>query len=364
MLFDQVRNSAYGRAIAAAVGPHSVVLDLGAGLGLHGMMAARAGAKKVYLVEPAPIIEVTRRIVAANGFSNIELLECRAEELELPEPVDLIISVFTGNFLLEEDLLPSLFTARDRCLAPGGKMIPDLAQMQVAPVTAGAYHDKWVACWREEVAELEGLDFSAARSYAANTLYYDSAEHLSPELLASAGTLMELDLLKAEKAECAHACELSVSRAGTFHGWLGWFRMRLGNEWLSTAPDAPAMHWSQVLMPLDPPLDVSGGDRVTLQLRRPEFGDWVWTTRTAQGKQRASTFLSAPPELAKIHKQAEQYQPRGGALAEAVGYTLSRFDGSSKTQAIAEAVFARWPDEFRNAGEAQQFVRKLVDKYG
>lgn len=44
MVFDQRRNAAYARAIAAHVRPDSVVLDLGAGLGLHGLLAARAGA--------------------------------------------------------------------------------------------------------------------------------------------------------------------------------------------------------------------------------------------------------------------------------------------------------------------------------
>jgi len=46
MIFDSVRNDCYFQAIKDEITENSVVLDLGAGLGLHGFMAAQAGAKK------------------------------------------------------------------------------------------------------------------------------------------------------------------------------------------------------------------------------------------------------------------------------------------------------------------------------
>jgi hypothetical protein len=71
-----------------------------------------------------------------------EKMECisgKIEKVSLPEQVDVIISVFTGNFLLTEDLLPSLFYARDKYLRPGGKMIPDRAKMIIVPVVKSEY---------------------------------------------------------------------------------------------------------------------------------------------------------------------------------------------------------------------------------
>jgi hypothetical protein len=363
MVFDGVRNNAYQRAIEAAVGPDSVVVDLGAGLGLHGLMAARAGARKVYMVEPEAVLEVTRRIVADSGFDTIELIAGRAEELELPEQADLIVSVFTGNFLLTEDLLPSLFAARDRCLAPGGRMIPDLAEMLIAPVSAGDYHHKMVACWSSSTAELKGLDYSAARNYAANTAYYDTAENIVPELLAPPATLMALDLLSAQSANCDQRCEVTVSQAGICHGWLGWFRARLGDEWLSTSPLAPATHWCQVFLPLDPPLAVAVGDTLNLQVQRPQYGDWLWHTRAAGEEQRASTFLSTPLPLGKLRKRADHFQPGATGRAQAAVYALSQVDGSRTTLAIAALVIARWPAEFKDQDDALRFVRQLVVQY-
>src|SRR5437868_14319233 len=58
MVFDDVRNRLYANALRNAIGPHSVVLDLGAGLGTHGLIAATAGARRVYCVEPQPVIRI------------------------------------------------------------------------------------------------------------------------------------------------------------------------------------------------------------------------------------------------------------------------------------------------------------------
>ena len=42
--FDKVRNEAYARALGKVVGPQTTVIDLGAGLGVHGLNAACLGA--------------------------------------------------------------------------------------------------------------------------------------------------------------------------------------------------------------------------------------------------------------------------------------------------------------------------------
>ena len=47
MALDANRNAAYGAALRQAIGPDTVVLDLGAGTGIHGLMAAKLGAKRV-----------------------------------------------------------------------------------------------------------------------------------------------------------------------------------------------------------------------------------------------------------------------------------------------------------------------------
>ena len=59
-LSDRVRLAAFRRAIRAKVRPGMVVLDLGAGTGILGLMALRAGAARVYAVKARPVLQAAR----------------------------------------------------------------------------------------------------------------------------------------------------------------------------------------------------------------------------------------------------------------------------------------------------------------
>ena len=235
MIFDSVRNDCYSQAIKDEITENSVVLDLGAGLGVHGFMAAEAGAKKVYLVEPASVIEITKKIVNSNGLTEkIESIKGTIEDIDLPEKVDCIISVFTGNFLLSEDLLPSLFYARENYLKSGGTLIPDRAKMEVTPVCAQEYYDEYIDCWSNN----SDLDYQAVRHQAVNTLYYDYFNDKNKESLAEPTELLDLDFMQATEASCRSRVSVSITQDGICHGWLGWFKALIGKEWLSTSPDS------------------------------------------------------------------------------------------------------------------------------
>jgi hypothetical protein len=191
MALDATRNQLYREALQQAVRPDSVVLDLGAGTGIHGLIAARLGARRVYLVEPEDILTVAEEIVAANGLQErVRCLRGRLEDIQLPEPVDIIVSAVTGNFLLTEDLLPTLFHARATALKPGCFLIPGAATMEATPVSAPTIHAKEIAGWS---ASAEGLDLSPARSYAANSVFYRLEELGDVAYLAEPRVLQTFD---------------------------------------------------------------------------------------------------------------------------------------------------------------------------
>jgi len=362
MFFDKLRNSYYSAAIEKVVDIDSVVLELGAGLGLHGFMSARKGARKVYLVEPESIIDVTRQLVSANNLSEqVECIRGRIEEIKLPENVDLIISVFTGNFLLSEDLLPSLFYARDKYLSPGGKLIPDRALMEVVPVSAPDYYEKHINCWSDAS---QPANFELVRKYAVNSLYYDEPKERKAEYLSDPAQLIELDFMTANEASCQSKIQVKISQNGVCHGILGWFRARLGEQWLSTSPEDRQMHWSQAFLPLAEPVDVKKGDVLFIELNRPEFGEWTWTVTSETTSQRLSTFLSEPVTPATLEKKSDKYKPRLSQSGKATQDVLLRMNGQELTEKIIDDILTEYQNLFPARKYADQFVKRIVEKYG
>lgn len=64
MIADKVRMNAFEAALRRVVTAGSVVFDIGAGTGIMSLMAARMGARKVYAVEPSPLIRVGARLAS------------------------------------------------------------------------------------------------------------------------------------------------------------------------------------------------------------------------------------------------------------------------------------------------------------
>ena len=362
MALDQVRNDAYARAIGRRVTRDSVVLDLGAGLGIHGLLAAAAGARRVYMVEPEPVINVAREIADAHAFGDrIVTLTGKIEDLELPEPADLIISVFTGDLLFSEDLLPSLFHARDKYLKPGGRMIPEEAELVLVPVCAEEFHAKELDIWSQPHL---GLNFSAARKCAANGLYWQRRGQYAMQRLADPLVISRIDLTQAPKADCKGRAEYTVRQDDDCHGLLAWIRINLDGEWLTTDPEDPPVHWSPVILPLDPPLRLAAGDTVSVELDRPQFGDWTWTIQAPAGRQRHSTFLERPWTLERMQALSPEHKPRLGAEGEAALLSLTMMESNVSNIDIGRELLKRHSARFADEEQALAFVRKLVARYG
>jgi SAM-dependent methyltransferase len=361
MVFDTVRNSAYAKAIQALVTPDSVVLDLGAGLGILGLLAAQAGAKKVYLVEPEPVGQLAREFARASGLADrIVVLQGRIEDIELPEQVDLILSVFTGNLLFSEDLLPSLFHARDRYLKPGGHLLPDRAELLLAPLEAPDLHATHVAGWSQAVAQ---LDFAAARNMAANEILWMPQTEVSGLRLGPETVLCAPDFMNARNGDCSGSATCRIDSTGLCHGLLAWFRIRLGSAWLTTDPRAPALHWMNAVLPLDPPLPLRAGETVTLGLRRPQGGDWTWTLQAEAGLRRHSEFLARVNDPRQLRKAAPDFHPQLDLKGKAAHFVLGQLDGSTSNAQLAQLLLQEFPGMFKDQPTAQAFVLSLVKRF-
>ena len=361
MILDDYRNSLYADSIKKLVHPESVVLDLGAGLGIHGLVAANAGAKKVYLVEPGAGLEVAAKVIARNNSSDrIICVRGNIEEVKLPEPVDIIISVFTGNFLLQEDLLPSLFYARDKYLRKGGTLVPDRAKMEVAPVTTKGLFEKNIASWS---SPSQGIDYGLVREYAANSIYYGDHRDEIDDYLAEPTGIIELDFMTAKKADCRNTIEVKITKDGTCHGWLGWFQTRLGDTWLSTSPQVTRTHWGQAFLPLDPPLQMAAGDTISFQLHRPELGEWTWIVKTGNTEQKHSTFLSHPITPGVLQMKSAEHKAVLNMKGQAALFVLQNLNGSITSNEIATELVKSFPEIFPDHEHAMRFVINLIERF-
>ncbi len=374
MALDGYRNSLYADAMRQVITPDSVVLDLGAGMGIHGLVAAAAGARRVYLVEPQSVVQIAREVAKVNRLDDrVVILQGTIEETELPEPVDLIVSVFTGNLLYSEDLLPSLIHARDRYLKPGGLLIPDLAELVLAPVSAPEMHAKNISCWSDPHL---GLDFSSAHRFAANEILLLTRDELKAEKLAPGSVVTAMDMTTAQHADCLGKAECRIEKSALCHGLLGWIRIKLGERWLSTDPSEPRVHWSPVMLPLDPPLPLEAGETVKISLKRPAHGDWTWSITAQSGTRRHSSFMSRADGPKRLRKLAPSYRPGLSEKGVGVLRVLEMMRDGMSNQEIALAMAGLPPssppsipkgERIRptntNTGEALRQVQGLALRY-
>ena len=361
MAFDETRNAAYIKALEKVVTPESVVLDLGAGLGILGLQAAKLGAKKVYLVEPEDVVCVAREIIKANGLDDrVECLQGKIETITLPEPVDIITSVFTGNFLLSEDLLPSLFFARDHYLKPNGILLPSAAEMEAVPISVPTLFEETIEAW--SVPHL-GIDHSPGRTYANQEIYWLRKELKEAKYLAQPQSLMGLDFHTATSTHCQTQVTFPIQHAGLCHGFAGWFKMQLGEDWLSTAPHEPPLHWSVAYLPLDPPIEVQDGDTLKFGLTRPSYGDWSWQALNGQSRQQRSTFFASALSPKRLRQQTLDFCPKLNDKGSAASYVLSQSDGTLSVRSMAEQLTKQFPQQFPNLQKATPFVQGLLERF-
>ena len=224
MIKDRIRTSAYRQALARAIKPGDVVVDLGAGTGLLTLHACRLGANLVHAIEPNPIIQVAREIVHANGFSQqVTFHQAMSFQVELPERCDVLVTDPRGVLPLYEQAIPTIIDARRRLLKPGGVLIPQRDTIWAALVEApDIYHEHCQEAWRSGDDE---FDMEAAYRRIINS--FDKYRFGLNQLLTEPVRWLLLDYRVIERASACGRVEFEVKRPGTAHGLALWFDSEL-----------------------------------------------------------------------------------------------------------------------------------------
>jgi protein arginine N-methyltransferase 1 len=303
MIADAVRMDAYQRALQQSIKPGAVVADIGTGVGIFALLACRFGARRVYAIEPADVIQVAREIAAASGCADrVEFIQAMSSEVSLPERADVIVSDLAGALPWHERHIPSIVDARQRLLAPGGILIPRADVAWAAVVEVSSFYSRWMGPWD---GERFGLDMTPARRLSENTTVRIRAT--LDDLLTPVQRWGAIDYTRVDDPSVRTCLRWRTARAGVGHGMVVGFERTFGEGTsFSNSPDAPdarrATIYPQMFFPWPEPVSLETDDEVIVELDGRFVGGeylWIWKTELAP-RGRApmrfsqSTFFGAP----------------------------------------------------------------------
>ncbi|XP_053924237.1 protein arginine N-methyltransferase 3 [Cuculus canorus] len=279
MLKDKVRTESYRDFIYQ--NPHifkdKVVLDVGCGTGILSMFAAKAGAKKVIGVDQSEIIYQAMDIIRLNKLENtITLVKGRIEEVALPlEKVDVIISEWMGYFLLFESMLDSVIYAKDKYLAEGGSVYPDICTISLVAVGDMNKHADKLLFWED----VYGFDMSCMKKAVIPEAV---VEVLDPNTLISSATVIKhIDCNAASTPDLEFSSDfiLTITTSTKCTAVAGYFDIffekNCHNKVLfSTGPQCTKTHWKQTVFLLEKPIPVEAGEdlkgKITVRKNRKD----------------------------------------------------------------------------------------------
>jgi len=285
MLADRVRLDAYERALAQVVEPGMAVMDAGTGSGVLAVLAAAAGARRVYGVDNAEVLEHARQVVERSGYTDtVSLVRGDFARVALPEPVDVLVTETFGAFALCEGSVPDVHAAATQNLSAGGRTVPSAIQYWLAPVGDPAVLDEITTPFAHPTVNLSALE--EASMWRGITLSIPETALLAPGI----------QLARVPYPDGGDVVEGSITfrdlPEGQLVGLAGWFALELSPDVvLGTGPSDPETHWHQVFLPLRP-VGVPEGSELQITLRAEPAADdrrglelnWQWRLGAEQGR--------------------------------------------------------------------------------
>jgi SAM-dependent methyltransferase len=259
LLVNRSRVEAFRRGIGEAVRPGDRVLDLGTGLGTYAFFAARAGAGVVWAVDASPVVHLAETLAAANGLGeSVRFVRGRVPGVELPRGLDVLVYEDFPVALFDRDTWEILRGVQEGHLAPGARMVPAAARLNLAPVESPRIRGSVFPLDAGD-DESFGLSWAELRSVLADT---PRKEQLAPEELRGRAVQgPRLALLPVPPAGALRVGgRWTADRDGTVHALALWFDLEVHEGgWISNEPRAEPEPWGQWILPVDPALQVAAG---------------------------------------------------------------------------------------------------------
>lgn len=280
MVADTSRNTAFRAVIERAVRarPGCRVLDIGAGTGLLGVIAARSGASRVDCVEMNDLLQVTaRKTLAASGVAQSSVWHAISTELQIDPTgekgpsakADLIVSEILDSGLIGEGVLHTMRDATSRLLAPGGTVLPAAATVYAMAVEL-------------RPPEFGDFDLGALEQLRKGCFYSSLRVHTVGHVKLSAPAVaFRFDFASPGELDGDGApidqevrLQLPVIKTGRCNAILWWFDLHLDAETtLCAGPGASVRTWKQNVAHIEPCVSVKKGEVIEALL---------WTSREDQ----------------------------------------------------------------------------------
>ncbi|UCG23070.1 MAG: 50S ribosomal protein L11 methyltransferase [Chloroflexota bacterium] len=362
LLTDEARMRSYLRAIFRTVKPGDVVLDIGSGTGILAYFSCMAGARQVYAVEQDPVVELAKAIRDHNGFQDrVIFLNEWSDEVELPEPVDVVVTETIGNIGFEEGILGWLVDAKERLLAENGRIIPKSVELVLAPVEIpdafGLLND-----WTKQRFT---LDLAPARNLVTNNLVWIS---LQPNMLmGQPDTAILVETSGVTSSDIDGVCRFVANRDGVVSGIGCWFKAELvPGITISNEPTQKGSSWTQILLPLGRPLPVSAGDELHVWLQSSANGaHWQWGAGNGYQAIEKNGQSTLSGRLGGAASQSElEDTPARNADGVVDLFILQMMDGSTTVREMARRTADRFPLRFGSLEQALEHVQLVSYTYG
>lgn len=368
MMADVCRFAAYAKAIATAVRPGDIVVEIGCGPGIFCLLACRAGAQRVYAIESEDSIQFARTLADANGLQDrIEFIQNDSRKVELPERANVIISDIRGTLPLSGSAVLSIEDARRRFLASGGTLIPAKDKLQAALAEAKEYYDGLTSPWKS--CE-DGLNLSSSLAPILNDT--SSVSFKPSQLLSEPVTWHVLNYAEGASATACASLAFRAERGGTAHGLCVWFETCLfGDIGYSSGPSGTSTIYGQLFLPFCEPLAMTQGQEIQVELHAdPVLGDYVWRWETSVGTAggaarhfQQSTFQGANFSRQSLARRSADFVPQLSETGEAERWLLQAMDGKSSLRDIAQEAAKRFPNLFAGWEEAFRRASELSGKF-
>jgi hypothetical protein len=364
-LSDIPRLEAYRAALDVVVSDGDIVVDLGAGSGILGLLACRAGAGKVYAMEHTSLIDLTRQIAAENGQAerivHIKNVSTRAT---LPERADVICCDQIGRFGFEAGVFGYFADALKRFAKPDARFVPSHIEFFVAPV-AVPERAVDVAFWERPVM---GFQFQSAKEIARNSGY---PCRLQPSHMLGGAQQLARRPTSSDESFSGRV-QLIVERPGVLDGLGAHFRAQLADGvFVTNCPTADdRIDRRNVLLPIGASVQVEEGDRVDVRMHfipRETLLSWnVRVTRSdgsVVAESRHSTFKGMFLGKEDIQRTAPDSTPRLTPWGHARRSVLELCDGVRPLHEIERELAVRHPELLPSPRDVSCFVASVVSRY-